>query len=51
MGTQKAFAKPNTEDSRVDTDLIPHSSAAGEMHSLGICGNYSKDLGKVSSGI
>lgn len=51
MGKQKAFAKPNTEDLRVDMDLVPHNSAAGEMCSLGICGNYSKDLGKLNAGI
>lgn len=34
MGTQQAFAKPNMEDSRVDTDLTPHSSAAAEVCAL-----------------
>jgi len=50
MGTQQAFAKPNMEDSRVDMDLVPHSSAANEMCSLGRCGNHTKDLGKVNQG-
>lgn len=47
MGTQKSLPKLNMEDSRADTDFVPHSSEDSETCSLGRCGNHTKDFGKV----